>query len=188
MKLPFIGGNGRDPSASQEARVTTPTSDTPAPSPSAPTSPDSGTQPSTRSTSARQTREQLREALDRQALRWIALLEDETKDEDGIPLYSLETKERVFKRASDWLKESKRLFPDEARAEGDGVTLMRRMLKDPKVAQEFAKEMAKFNARNGAPAEALAPARDKAAEQTKAAGGSALAALVFEGEGLTDGA
>lgn len=123
-------------------------------------------------------------------MKWVAILDDDTKDEDGIPLYSQETKERVFKRASEWLKESKRLFPDEKSNEGPGVGLLRKMMGDPAFAREVAKEMAKLGAGQAAKkTPAKTPTRDKAAEQAKAAEGSALRALVFGGEGLemTDG-
>lgn len=136
------------------------------------------------------TRAQLREALDRQALKWVAILDDERTDEDGIALYSMETKERVFKRATEWLKESKRLFPDTAPTEGPGVTSMRAWMKDasPENIREFKKMLGLVSADKKKPATPT-PTRDKQAEQARAAEGSALRALVFSGEGLemTDG-
>jgi hypothetical protein len=136
------------------------------------------------------TRAQLRDALDRQALKWVAILDDDRTDEDGIPLYSLETKERVFKRASEWLKESKRLFPDEkGTGEGPGVTSMRAWMKD--ASPENIRELKRMLglAQPAKPKGAPAPTRDKVAEQATKAEGSALRALVFQAEGLemTDG-
>lgn len=114
---------------------------------------------------------------------WLRILESDERDDDDIPLYSLADKERVFKAITNWLKDRKRLFPDTAPREGAQVTDMRNLLRDPAIQRDLRKM---FGAQAPAARPAISTPRDRGAEQKKSAGGSALNALVFEGEGLED--
>lgn len=121
--------------------------------------------------------------MDRTVVQWMEILASDQKDEDDFPLYPLEVKERVFKACQEWLIKRKKLFPDERPSEGRGVTEMRVWLRDPSVQKEMRKMLGLETARA---AGAVAKPRDRDAEQKNAAKGSALNALVFEGEGLED--
>lgn len=115
--------------------------------------------------------------------KWLEILRSDERDEDGIPLYSLADKERVFKAITNWLKDRKRLFPDLAPREGAQVSDMRNLLKDPAIVRDLKKMFG-----TGAPPArtTLTTPASKDAEQKRSAAGSALTALVFEGEGLED--
>lgn len=127
--------------------------------------------------------------MDRQAERWTAILDDESIDaETNFPTYNEATKDRIFKALQTWLEKRRKLFPDEKPREGAGVTSMRDWLNDPEARGELESMIRKISGAPDAPAGKAKPAkRDKAAETTKQAEGSALHALVFDGEGLTEG-
>ena len=122
------------------------------------------------------------DAMDKTVRVWMANLLDDRVDDNDVPLFPLEVKERLFKRCEEYLLKRQKLFPNEGRKEGAGVTSMRQMLKDP----EFEKVLAEMGYQKVKPASRApsATARDRGAELAQAAEGSALHAAVFEGEGL----
>lgn len=83
------------------------------------------------------TQTQLREALDRQAIRFIEQLEaGPPKDDEGKQTVSdrefLRMKRDLFVLAQDWLVKSKKLFPHEIdETEGDGVRDMKAWIANP---------------------------------------------------------
>lgn len=77
------------------------------------------------------TEEQLFEAMDRQALRFIEMLNDDTRDEDGHAVYDLQTKMKVFQIGQDWLIRRQKLKPAAAETEGSGIADMRAWINDP---------------------------------------------------------
>lgn len=123
--------------------------------------------------------------LDDAAQRWLEIVRSEEVDEEGYPIYSFDQQERAFKAVTNWIKDRKRLFPEKESTEGANVTTMRQLLRDPSVQQELRKMFA-GPAQLGGTRSALSGGLDSAAEQKRSAAGSALRALVFEGEGLEE--
>lgn len=73
-------------------------------------------------------------AMDKQALRFIAMMNDEAKDEDGHPRYDIQLQIRLFQMGQDWLIRRKKLKPDgDGVSEGSGITDMRQWMSDPDV-------------------------------------------------------
>lgn len=126
--------------------------------------------------------------MDRQAARWVSILDDESLDEEtGLPNYSDTAKDRIFNRLQAWLKERKRLFPEDKPKEGQGVTSMRDWMNSPEGEAALKAQIRKIQGEApSAPGQPKAPKRDKTADQKKQAEGSALKALVFGGEGVTE--
>lgn len=142
---------------------------------------DMSTRPSTASDSERgsgygsslgaksSTEEQLFEAMDRQALRFIEMLNDDTNDEDGHPVYDLTTKMKVFQIGQDWLIRRQKLKPSATETEGSGITDMRSWINDPSVRSELDRlmfesgyvKMPEKKPRGGRPRVEERPVRDR---------------------------
>lgn len=75
--------------------------------------------------------------MDRQALRFIEMLNDDTKDDEGHPLYDLSTKMKVFQIGQDWLIRRQKLKPTSTETEGQGITDMRSWINDPGVRSDL---------------------------------------------------
>lgn len=79
----------------------------------------------------RSTEDLLFEAMDRQALRFIEMLDSDAQDSDGNPLYSIELKLKLFDKGQEWLNRRKKLRPPEDETEGAGIRDMREWISDP---------------------------------------------------------
>lgn len=73
----------------------------------------------------------LLDAMDRAALHFISILENEDKDADGHPLYDIQLKMKLFEKGENWLVKRRKLRPDTGGQEGEGVTELRAMINDP---------------------------------------------------------
>lgn len=113
--------------------------------------------------------------MDRQALRFIEMLNDETKDEDGSEKVDIQLKMKLFQMGQDWLIRRRKLRPEsEDGTEGDGVRDMRSWINDPGTRSVL--EQAMFDAgfvkapakKNGRPTKAEAAARQRYKEYTSA--------------------
>lgn len=70
--------------------------------------------------------------MDRAALRFIEMLDDESKDDDGNPLIDTAMKFKLFDKGQDWLTKRQRLKPTGSETEGSGITDMRAWMTDDK--------------------------------------------------------
>lgn len=121
------------------------------------------------------TEDLLFEAMDRQALRFIDMLNDETKDESGAERYDIQLKMKLFQMGQDWLIRRKKLRPgQEGEGEGEGIRDMRSWIADPGTRSIL--EQAMFDAgfvkapakKNGRPTKAEAAARQRYKDYTAA--------------------
>lgn len=80
-------------------------------------------------------------AMDKQALRFIDMLNDETRDDDGRDKYDIQLKMRLFQMGQDWLIRRKKLKPDGGGQEGSAITDMRSWISDPQVKENMEKMM-----------------------------------------------
>lgn len=53
------------------------------------------------------------DAMDRAALSMITILDDDKKDDNGRPIWSLKEKMQVFDRGQQWLEKRKKVKPEE---------------------------------------------------------------------------
>lgn len=84
------------------------------------------------------TEDLLFEAMDRQALRFINMLDDEEQDSDGNPRVSIEMKLKVFDKGQEWLTKRQKLRPARAEEmEGAGIRDMRLWMNDPAKREEM---------------------------------------------------
>jgi hypothetical protein len=77
------------------------------------------------------TEDLLFQAMDRQALRFIEMLDSDEKDEHGAALYSIELKLKLFDKGQEWLNKRKKLRPTPEETEGAGIRDMREWISDP---------------------------------------------------------
>lgn len=77
------------------------------------------------------TEDLLFEAMDRQARRFIDMLDDESKDEDGELKISIEMRFKLFDKGQDWLMKRSKLRPAGDATEGSGISDMRASMEDP---------------------------------------------------------
>lgn len=63
--------------------------------------------------------------MDRQAVRLINMLDDETEEAPGVPRYDVQLKMRLFAMGQDWLTRRQKLRPSAGKSEGAGITDMR---------------------------------------------------------------
>jgi len=113
-------------------------------------------------TSAHLSTEQLlREAMNREAIRWISVLDNDQRDAEGNPLFDWKVRKEMFQMAQDWLIRSRKLWPPEDNdAEGEGVTNLRDWMNNP---ENVAALETMFKARGWLP-----PIPKKAGRPTKA--------------------
>lgn len=72
--------------------------------------------------------------MDREALRWIEMLDNDAVDDDGFPVVSIELRFKMFEKGQDWLIKRQKLRPKDD-TEGQGITDMRSWMSDPHVEQ-----------------------------------------------------
>lgn len=77
------------------------------------------------------TEERLFEAMDKAALTFIEMLNDDRKDEDGNPLVDVAMKFKLFEKGQDWLIRRQKLRPKGDESEGEGIKDMRLWMSDP---------------------------------------------------------
>lgn len=127
---------------------------------------------------SRSTEDELFEAMDRQALRFIEMLNDESLDADGNDKVDIQLKMKLFAMGQDWLIRRKKLRPISAdETEGEGVRDMREWINNPEA--RTALEQAMFEAgfvkapvkKNGRPTKSEAAVRERfqAYKETKGA-------------------
>lgn len=123
---------------------------------------------STGSPSNKSVAEQLFDAMDRQALRLIEVLEDERKGDDGEPLVDPQTKMALFKMGQEWLMKRHKLRPDrDDDSEGDGVKDMRQWMSGPEGAKALEQTILDMGfvkvppKKNGRPTKAEAAVRER---------------------------
>lgn len=69
--------------------------------------------------------------MDRAALRFIEMLDDDRLGADGLPLVDVAMKFRLFERGSSWLAQRHKLKPQGEDSEGSGIRSMREWMADP---------------------------------------------------------
>lgn len=72
--------------------------------------------------------EQLFDALDRAALKLIAILDDTSVDEQNRPWYSFQEKMAAFKQGENWLVKRQKLRPGDDSQEAPGVENLRALI------------------------------------------------------------
>lgn len=78
------------------------------------------------------TEQRLREAMNREATRWIEVLDGDHRDERGNPVFDWKVRKEMFQMAQDWLLRSRKLWPaQENEREGQGITDMREWMNSP---------------------------------------------------------
>ena len=78
------------------------------------------------------TEERLREAMNREATRWIDVLDSNQRDDQGNPIFDWKTRREMFQMAQDWLIRSRKLWPHQDREEeGEGITNLRDWMNSP---------------------------------------------------------
>ena len=79
--------------------------------------------------------------MDRQARRFIDMLEDETVDEDGSLKISIEMRFKLFDKGQSWLTQRAKLRPAGMESEGAGIADMRASMDDPAFLENLDKIM-----------------------------------------------
>lgn len=113
--------------------------------------------------------------MNREAIRWIEVLDGDHRDEAGNPIFDWRVRKEMFQMAQDWLLRSRKLWPeDKSTGEGQGITDMREWMNSP---QNLASIETMFKARGwlpppvkrtGRPTKAEAEERRKFEAQKKA--------------------
>lgn len=77
------------------------------------------------------TEDRLLAAMDRAALYFISILDNDEKDEDGNDKYDIQLKMKLFDKGESWLTKRKKLRPSTEGVEGEGITDMRAWINEP---------------------------------------------------------
>ena len=77
------------------------------------------------------TEDKLFDAMDRTALKFIDLLNDDSVDDEGRPNVDIAMKFKLFDKAEAWLTKRQKLKPSDHSVEGAGITDMRSWMSDP---------------------------------------------------------
>jgi hypothetical protein len=85
------------------------------------------------------TEDKLFEAMDRAALKWIEMLDNDELGEDGELKIPIELRFKLFEKGQDWLVRRKKLKPVDD-SEGEGITDMRAWINNPAM-QEMLDQM-----------------------------------------------
>lgn len=86
------------------------------------------------------TEQRLFEAMDLQAIRFINMLEDDSKDEDGHAVVDISLKMKVFEMGQNWLVRRQKLKPKDD-GEGSGVTELRELMNNPAILEFMDRRM-----------------------------------------------
>jgi len=85
---------------------------------------------------------QLHEALDRSALSFLRILDEDDKLE--VSRYDVNFRMKIFAQAQDWLAKRKKLKPDDEVQDDAGVDLLREMVQDPESVVDRLQDNPKF--------------------------------------------
>lgn len=92
------------------------------------------------STAGPSTEDRLFEAMDRAALFFISILENEEKDQEGNDRYDIQLKMRLFDKGQAWLEKRRKMKP-KATGEGEGVEDMITWMNNPATRDMLKKAM-----------------------------------------------
>lgn len=119
-------------------------------------------QASTVQTSEKPIDEQLFDALDRAALNLIAILDDNSVDEQNRPWYTFQEKMAAFKQGENWLIKRQKLRPGDESQEAPGVDQLRALIAEEAEKAGFLRApMAKGKGRTGRPSNLEREARKR---------------------------
>lgn len=86
------------------------------------------------------TEDRLYAAMDRAALYFISILENDEKDEQGNDLYDIQLKMKLFDKGESWLLKRQKLKPSAGGGEGEGISELRSIMNDAS-AREMLRDM-----------------------------------------------
>lgn len=107
------------------------------------------------------------DAMDRQALRFIEMMDNTGTNDDGFDVVSIDLKLKLFDKGQAWLEKRKKLRPEVEEVEGRGIKEMREWISDPNRKDELRQFLFDAGAvlvpdrKNGRPTKAAAEVRSR---------------------------
>jgi hypothetical protein len=87
---------------------------------------------------------QLHDALDRSALSFLRILEDDDTKPEGASRYDIGFRMKIFAQAQEWLAKRSKLKPADETQDDAGVDLLREMVQDPESVVDRLQDNPKF--------------------------------------------